>query len=349
MAPREWIAAHFMIDAPECSDPACPLHHPAVPGPRPDARILVHVGDRMELTATLACTELARRCLQDPEALLLESCAPALGRGVRPRRIVPPDSAAPWERYCDDIRAAMLTLLARSEYPLATRLFWQATFAERTRTFYYRGVEVFDEAALVAELMLIEDTAELGELARGFASMTLPGAVSLRAVAEVLSNRARFSHVAAFRGLIQRIFAGFATAAEAGPAATESAVLVTWAERRSAWEANHSAALDGAFTRYAELYWLRELYCDAPDLLVHTQNLVLRLAVLRFLLFFHPVLGSGESAPDAGHRLMQALIEVVALHAAAVEDDPVFLRECEAALARAGVHTLGHTVLLLGC
>jgi hypothetical protein len=292
---------------------------------------------------------LARRCLQDPEALVLESCSASAGQGIVPRRTVPAGQPAPWERYCDDIRAAMLTLLARTSHPLATRLFLQATFAERTRPFYYRGVEVFDEAALAAELALIEDPAEVAQLARGFEAMTLPGAVSLRAVAEVLNNRARFSPVPAFRELIQQIFAGFAAVTADGPEATEAAVIAAWAERRSAWDAHHGAALDQAFTRYAELYWLRDLYCDAPDLLVYTQNLCLRLAVLRFLVSFHPALGTSADAPDAGRRLTETLVEVVALFAAAVEDDPAFLRECEAALARAGVHTLGHTVLLLGC
>jgi hypothetical protein len=302
----------------------------------------------MELTGSLACTTLARRCLQDPEALVLETCEATVGRGIAPRRTVPADPPAPWERYCDDIRAAMLTLLARTGHPLATRLFCQATFAERTRPFYYRGVEVFDEAALAAELALIEDPAELAQLARGFEAMTLPGAVSLRAVAEVLNNRARFSTVGPFRELIQRIFADFGAATSEGPEATEAAVIAAWAERRSAWEGRHGAVLDQAFTRYAELYWLRDLYCEAPDLLVHTQNLCLRLAVLRFLLFFHPALAADTDAPDGGTRLADTLVEVVALFAAAVEDDPAFLRECEAALARAGVHTLGHTVLLLG-
>ena len=303
----------------------------------------------MELTGSLACTTLARRCLQDPAALLLESCDATVGRGVAPRQTLPVNPATAWERYCDDIRAAMLTLLARTDYPLATRLFWLATFAGRTRPFYYRGVEVFDEAALAGELALIEDPAELAQLARGFETMILPGTVALRAVAEVLNNRVRFSGVAPFRELIQQIFAGFTTAAADGPEATESAVIAAWAERRSAWEASHGATLDQAFTRYAELYWLRDLYCDAPDLLVHTQNLCLRLAVLRFLVFFHPALATGAAAPDGGDRLADTLVEVVALFAAAVEEDSAFLRECEAALARAGVHTLGHTVLLLGC
>lgn len=338
-----------MVEVPRCIDPACPLHHPAGARPSSDPRILARVGDRMELTGSLACTTLARRCLQDPEALVLENCAATAGRGLAPRRTLPVDPAAPWERYCDDIRAAMLTLLARTDHPLATRLFCLATFAERTRPFYYRGVEVFDEAALAAELALIEDPAELAELARGFEAMALPGAVSLRAVAEVLSNRARFSTIPAFRELIQQIFSGFAAATADGPEATEAAVIAAWSERRSAWGTSHGAALDQAFSRYAELYWLRDLYCDAPDLLVYTQNLCLRLAVLRFLVFFHPALAIGPGAPGAGSRLAETLVEVVALFAAAVEDDPAFLRECEAALARAGVHTLGHTVLLLGC
>ncbi|MEO8633707.1 MAG: hypothetical protein ABI587_00380 [Gemmatimonadales bacterium] len=346
---REWIAARYMVDVPTCADPACPLHHPAPAGPLPDLRILARVGDRMELTGSLACTTLARRCLHDPDALALENSDAAAALGVVPRRTISADSPAPWERYCDDIRAAMLTLLARGEHSLATRLFCLATFAERTRPFYYRGVEVFDEAALAGELALIEDPAELEQLARNFAAMNLPGAVSLRAVAEVLNNRVRYSSVARFRELIQTVFGGFAAATKDGPEATEAAIIAAWAERRSGWEAGHGDILDQAFTRYASLYWLRDLYTDAPDLLVYTQNLCLRLAVLKFLLFFHPSLEFGADAPDAAERLTDALVEVMALFAAAVEEDPAFLRECEAALARAGVHTLGHTVLLLGC
>ena len=338
-----------MVDVPACTDSACPIHHPGPAGSPPDPRILVRVGDRMELTGSLACTTLARRCLQDPEGLALESCDPASVFGIVPRRTIPADTDAPWERYCDDIRAAMLTLLARTEQPLATRLFWQATFAERTRAFYYRDVEVFDEAALAGELALIEDPVELDQLARHFGAMRLPGTVALRAVAEVLNNRVRHPGVARFQQLIQQVFSGFAAVAQDGPEATETSVIAAWAERRLAWDSRQGPVLDLAFTHYATLYWLRELYPDAPDLLVHTQHLCLRLAVLRFLLFFHPALECGPDAPDAADRLTDSLVEVIALFAVAVEEDAAFLRECEAALGRAGVQTLAHTVLLLGC
>ena len=128
----------------------------------------------------------------------------------------------------------------------------------------------------------------------------------------------------------------------------EDDILRYWEERQAPWLASHGALLDRAFTNYAGQYILREPYTASPNLLVYVEQLALRLTVLRFLLAFHPALGGGPAGPEAAPRLEESLIDIVSLAVGAIDDDPIFLRECEGALARAGVLTLGHTVLLLG-
>lgn len=349
--PREWIAPHYLLAAPSCVEAGCPVHDPeTAPGvlvPPAEPRSLLRVGDRMELSGALSCRSYARACLLDPEALALEACEPAAGEGLTPAREIPAGDVPPWERYIDDIRVTLLGLLAVPETTLSARLFLAATFAQRVQPFYYRGVEVFEESALAREIDRIQDPAEQAALIQQFGELKLPRTVGLRAAAEILGNRAQFSTVLPFRRLIADAFQSLPVA-PGDEGVREEDILRYWTERQAPWVAAHGPLLAQAFGNYAGQYFLREPFTASPNLLIYMEQLAVRLTVLRFLLAFHPALAGGAEDADAAGRLQQTLVEVVSLAVRAIDDDPPFLRECEAALARAGVLTLGHTVLLLG-
>jgi lysine-N-methylase len=125
-------------------------------------------------------------------------------------------------------------------------------------------------------------------------------------------------------------------------------LLAGYEARRSEWQRECLVELDRYATNYAVNYWLKDLYTESPNLLVHTQNLVVRLALLRFLLLGHPALLAVRAASLDQRRqvLEETAIEVFSTFARWIEQDQAYLRSCEDALARAGLQTLAHTILL---
>jgi hypothetical protein len=85
---------------------------------------------------------------------------------------------------------------------------------------------------------------------------------------------------------------------------------------------------------------------------VHTQNLLIRLAILRFLLFSDPRLQavvdpvSGD-ASRAGGTLEATAIDVIHKVVRALEHDPSFLTRVQEALEAEGFQSFAHVVLLL--
>jgi hypothetical protein len=75
-------------------------------------------------------------------------------------------------------------------------------------------------------------------------------------------------------------------------------------------------------------YFLQDWYTSSPNLAVHTQNLLLRLAILRFLLLCHPNVAPASSEIDE-QVLDRAAVEVFYKFSRGVEHSPPFLRQIE--------------------
>src|SRR5262249_1915434 len=77
--------------------------------------------------------------------------------------------------------------------------------------------------------------------------------------------------------------------------------------RRDRWESECGDRIDLYFTNYCRNYWMKEWYVVSPDLSIHLQYLLLRLAMLRFLFFCNPALDTAAAAEgDERIRLLDA-------------------------------------------
>ena len=145
--------------------------------------------------------------------------------------------------------------------------------------------------------------------------------------------------------------------AAAGDASGER-LWTAYRERREYWTAAYGRGLDRWLGNYCKNYWLRDWYVLSPNLLVHTQNLLVRLAILRFLLFSDPRLRdtstpAAEGATggvDARTRLatlQTTVVDVIHKVVRAIEHDPSFLKRVQDALDAEGLQSFAHLVFLL--
>ena len=116
------------------------------------------------------------------------------------------------------------------------------------------------------------------------------------------------------------------------------------------WERAFPRRIAQYFANYAGNYWMREPLTQAPDLLTHTIRMLMRVAVLRFLLFNHPALSDarvGESPRPTDQRTLdQAAVEVFYTFSRAVEHSPGLLELVHGTLEKNGLRRLDHALEL---
>jgi hypothetical protein len=291
---------------------------------------------------------VARQCLLADDATELEDLDPRLVPRAHVLRTLHADSDDPYVARFDDVRARVLRLLSLRRYPLSTRLFFVTYLAHRITPFFSRAATDVDGNRLDMELGRFDDLAFRDELHRQFSAIEIPGERAFKIVEAIVLARLQV-HIPYFRQLVADV-----VSAHAGG----EALWTVYRERRAYWTAAYGSALDRWLGNYCKNYWLRDWYVLSPNLLVHTQNLLVRLVILRFLLFSDArlqdaaapaadVAGDGVDADPRLATLQTTAVDVIHKVIRAMEHDPAFLKRVQDALESEGLQSFAHLVFLL--
>lgn len=309
-------------------------------------------GARHELSGLTSCPEVARQLLLYPDSMELDevpsermSLPPPATHGQKAQPL-------PYLRHFDEIRGLMLDLLSDTVYPLSSRLFFIAYFAHRTASFFHRGAATLDGNRLLSEVERIQNPLMRAALQRELSGLPRDVSFPLRLVLSTVSGR---MGVEAFAELLDAVFLRYgghgcldAIASQRGFEPAVQRVAQAYTEHREAW-APWSSRIDGYFTQLAKSYWAREWYVSSPNLLVHTIQLLGRLATLRFLLLGSPLLAAaGDASEDKQRALDRAVVQTVQSYSRAFEHDPEFVTKTQRALSSAHLVSLAHAACLAG-
>ena len=285
------------------------------------------VGTRVELTAKVSCPEVARQLLLAPDAMTIADIpSEAVERGVVNQSLAenPPEL---YERAVDDVRGTILGMLGDVRYPFTSRLAFVACMADELEPLFHRGSTAAD--SLVIRTLERSASDEMRKLIhREFSAMAVPDDFATMIVLRVILS-CMHAGAGAFGRLIRSIFAQAGCDPSApGPVGQEKArlVLALYVMSKKRCESAWGPRLDTYFSRYAMNYFLQEWYTAAPSLAAHTSRLVLRIAVLRFLLMCHPSIA--QETPDEP-TLDRAAVEVFFKFSRGVEHNPQFLAAIE--------------------
>ena len=313
-------------------------------------------GRRIELTGSLSCPEVARKVLLAEDATdLVESPIEPFGRGVVMRKA---EGKTPWVSHLDELRVAMFRLAGRGDFPVRSRLFFMAWFAHQTSDFLRHGaVEEWDEERLQSELDAVDRPSVQEELHAQLRASDAAGPLPVLVIARTLAARLAQPGGAAFRTLVWTVLGSYASEPGSGVAAHPDGLRLTldagllWQAflRRKDAAVPLAEAVDLYLQNYCKQFWLRDWYVFSPSFLVHLQNLLVRVAIVRFLLLSHPSLAAIAACPDPAERqrLLDALaVEVFYTFSRAVEHNDGFLSMVSAALA-AELPGIGHSLALI--
>ena len=334
-------------------------------------RMLRVMGNRLEMTGTFSCPEVVRSCLFAEQAMDVVSFDPSLYNGNRyacSQGAVDPTD--PYSSQQDGIRDIALSVLADDQQPFQRRLFSLLYFAHRSREFLYAGATVFNEAQLISEVDRLAEGVYADIWEQHFASQEPPLHLPMTVIQGLLAGcYAKASPE--FRDLLTGVWQTYARINDLGQflhinrsadtvSLECSQLLELYQTRSRLMEEQFQTPLDEALARYLQNLVLKEPYTAYPDLFAWVYDLVLRTALLRFLVISHPGLDAwlqaGEAAAEdqlpsdngaAPEPLAQTLVDVLFRFSRGLEHNKRFLPGLKESLQAQGMQDLAHAVLLL--
>ena len=298
-------------------------------------RWVTRIRGHLELTGVTSCPEVTRQLLLADDAIDVVEADPAIfARPLIVHREVP-DVAAPYPHLHEAVRDVVLLLLSVRDLSHADRLFLVAYFGHRTAPFFHQESSEPLDVRFAAEADRMADPALQRELAVRRAQLPTGHDVAVSLAMHLLAHRASPVQNDAFNQLIGdaiQALAGDGDALAGGPV-EPAKLLAAYEISKRRWESAFGPRLDQYFSNLAKNYWIREPYTLSTNLLVHTHTLLVRHAVIRFLLFGHPLLAGPVDAADAATLLDRAIVEVVHRFSRRFEHDQRFMTTLSERLA----------------
>jgi lysine-N-methylase len=298
------------------------------------------VGERVELTASLSCPEIARLALLPHDAMeLVELDTKRIVRNMVQQATN--DGQPTYERSVDAVRMTMMNVLARVA-TLPAKLAALAALAELLGEAFGKG-KPFEQAALdrALEQYNASDWAAQMELALG--SIDMPLEVPLRPLVELLAMRANATPGPFASNMVHATAAYGLTTSDI----TESSKA--FLTRREQCSDAVEGRLTDMLTNYALNHTFSYWFTSAPNLGIWVRGLILRIALTRFLVYAHPQIGELKNAPpseEASRTVERVTVEVIHRLARAIEHNPPFLAALDEALPRK-LPGLEHALCLL--
>jgi lysine-N-methylase len=269
--------------------------------PRTSLAIREDGRERIEVTGSLACPQLARLTLLSANGLTQSpSPAPVLLRDYV-GKVVDLSGDDPYAIHFLGVRRAVVDLFGRTEFPFSSRLVFAAHLAAQIDDFFHQGTTAFRGASklfarqrLDAELAAAGDPSVLHRLHDDLETLGNGGGPGvLAAVTSMLADRLRLPHSVRFADVVANSLRSLRDEAQADVTSPTGEVspgrLFAVYQRRNALVAQRvPEAFDDLLGRYAIHYLLRHPYTDAPSLLVYLRRLALAAAAVRLLVIGSP-------------------------------------------------------------
>lgn len=325
-------------------------------------RTSLAVEERLEVTGSLACPELARLSLLSKDGL--EQDAPVepvlprayVGKGIR---------STAGDIYASTFtrtREVLIELFRHEEYSLGARFAFAATLAADVDPFFRRDADAVGVAEghllrrrLEVELTNAARAETLAALDSDLATLPDSPAAVIAFAATMLTERLRLTHASRFGALVRGALARVGMDQAGGEGLDPVRAGGVLRERRAAFERLAPGLMDRILGRYVRHHLLRNPYTERASLLVYLNRLGRDLAALRLLWLCSPRLDELVQAPPqedaadgalAASAISEAGIETIQSYAKAVSHNVEFLNALHDGDEEPGAVRFGSLILL---
>ena len=255
----------------------------------------------IEVFGTLSCPEVTRLALlsddgfeQEPTELVQ---AP---RKLRNRF----DTESPYFRPYQRVRTALVRLLGEPDFSLSEKLFVALWIADQLRPVLHASGSAVPTTELGAVLDALAGPGVVPKLAATYRDLSIDAGLPLAVIWHTLTPAAHDragAQTARFDAVVREVWStyGRAPPACASTEASEEQLRDLWTnytEARAAVPGKVQARIDTCLTRYAANHLLTTPYMLQISLFAYAYDLVVRLAMLRFLL--HARLSGFAGTPE---------------------------------------------------
>ncbi len=293
-----------------------------------------------ELSGHLSCPELARLSLLAEDSMDLGPAPPELAMAAHQRLRLPAADDSDYEAKQDVVHAAVRTILARREQPLAVRLSVLALLGRATKSFFYRGLPEVEVERLQRTLDDVSSATFAARVAAELARTTPFELGVADLVGQLVVAGLTRTRQVGFLELLQQSLASYGDAGRIIEGTSEEpahlptgALWAAYSARRAGWTtaapgtATRWPWIDLAFENHAHHHWLTRRYTATHDLYEQAKVLLLRHALLRFLVLGHPTLAAMAQADEASCRAAfeQVMVDVSYKLSRAVDHHDAFV------------------------
>jgi lysine-N-methylase len=300
-------------------------------------------GEQLEVAGSLACPEIARLVLLAEDAFESVPAPPEQLNRAETGRHVEPEMAADIQV----LRAAVLRLMRRREYPHAVRLALLAWLGARVEASFHALEDLKGEARaearsrLEAELRRFEAAEVLEPLQREFLAMPVMTPPNASLFKTILNARLEHTRGPVYAQFVSKVLGVY----DAGGGGEDGeAAWSAYAQRCEQVERLYGARLEQYFLQHSLNHFTRAVITRKPGTLAAAFRYTLRVAVVRWAFMNHPevVALCEEALPleQAQARLDAAAVDSFHLIARHVEQAADFLAIADDLAGAGGEETL---------
>lgn len=325
-------------------------------------RTSLAVEERLEVTGSLACPELARLSLLSKDGL--EQDAPV--EPVLPRAYVgkgiETSGGGLYASMFTRTRQVLIELFRREEYLVGSRFAFAATLAAEIDPFFQRDAAPVGVAEghllrrrLEVELNNADQPDALAALDGDLALLPDSPPAVVAFAAAMLLERLRLTHAPRFGALVRGVLARLGVGGPDGEGLDPARAGSVLRERRATFERLAPGLMDRVLGRYVRHHLLRHPYTERASLLVYLNRLGRDLAALRLLWLCSPRLDELALAPTptdavdgalAARAISDAGIEAIQSYTKAVSHNVEFVNALHDGDEEPGAVRFGSLILL---
>ena len=306
-------------------------------------RKVTRIGNRVEVSSTVACPEAARGILLLPNAMELVD----FDRSRLPRQrgeLVNLSGLEPWEARYDDLRSGVLELLGVKGVPWSLRAIFVALLADRLTGKFGPGIkedwvdQVWQEVA---------NEATLASYAEEISQLEIGVEHGLQIAHTLFQLRLQQWVRPKFRALLEKCYKNIDSSPEL-PLNLEQ-VSGIYESRRQKLVQRYEERLDLYFSNFSTNFWFTKKYTDSPGLMTHVRLMLTTTLLIKFLMICHPGIDElleTEPSEDGFILLDSLVVEVVHLLARDFDHAIKYHEHSETVLNNLNIHSLANMIHL---
>lgn len=304
-------------------------------------RVISRCGDVVEMSGAMSCPEVVRLCLSADDVTKLTRFKPAdlpRSSGYPITRELSQSTDDFYAQNFVRVREIMMQLIANEQFDLETRLYALANLAYKLSGFYHRYCSAPDEQLLTSVLAGGSDTVALQKMQSYIRDYFVDNPIAMIVINSVLQIKQHQSPADPLGKIYLAIY-DFV-----GEEALNNMHLL----RERFRDADNELAkyvdglLDRAISHYLISSLYREWFVTMPDPFTYTQMLLVRLAILRFLLVMYLTVKRQDTELNPA-EIETVVIDVIYRFARSIDQNLEFLKVVYNALAEQEMMTFDYS------